>query len=109
MSPLACVGVHRVPVRECPVRHRDDGIHDQAPANGDAARMGGDRLAEKASLHDTSSAQIVQSIEREESNDGTHETKSALLRRRRMGPEPGQDFPGPEGRHVSSGFGKYRI
>ena len=29
-----------------------------------------------------SSAQVVQSINREESNDGTHETKSALLRRR---------------------------
>ena len=40
---------------------------------------------------------------REESNDGTHETKSALVQRRRMGPEPGegvhrsQDRPLPDG------------
>ena len=39
---------------------------------------------------------------REESNDGTHETKPAQLRRRRMGPEPGtglsrsQDRPVPD-------------
>ena len=32
----------------------------------------------------------MQAIDREESNDGTHETKSAVLRRWRMGPEPGE-------------------
>jgi len=50
-------------------------------------------VAEKPSLRDTSFAQIVQSIEREESNDGTHEKKPALIRRRRMGPEPGEGVP----------------
>ena len=45
-------------------------------------------LADKASLRDVSVAQIVQSINREESNNGTHETKSALLRRRRMDSPP---------------------
>ena len=37
---------------------------------------------------------------REESNDGTHETKSALLRRRRMGPESGEGVPRSEDRHL---------
>ena len=37
---------------------------------------------------------------REESNDGTHETKPALLRRWRMGPEPGQGVSRPENRLV---------
>ena len=43
--------------------------------------------------NEVSNVQIVQSINREESNDGTHETKSALIRRRRMGPEPGEGVP----------------
>ena len=41
-----------------------------------------------------SGAQIVQSIIEEESNDGTHETKSAQLRCRRMGPERAGPLPG---------------
>jgi len=40
------------------------------------------RLAEAASLCELSFAQIVQSVNREESNDGTHETKPPELRRR---------------------------
>ncbi len=55
-------------------------------------------LAEKTALRELSFAQIVQSINREESNDGTHETKAALLRRRRVGPEPGEDLPRPQDR-----------
>ena len=35
---------------------------------------------------------------REESNDGTHETKSAWIQRRRMGPEPGEDLSRPKDR-----------
>ena len=42
---------------------------------------------------------------REESNDGTHETKSALLRRRRMGPEPGPGVSGSQDRHCSRSSG----
>ena len=45
---------------------------------------------------------------REESNDGTHETKPAELRRRRMGPQPGQGVPGPENRPVPSRVARER-
>ena len=62
------------------------------------------RLVEKHRRGEVSNAQIVQSIIEEESNDGTHETYPAQLRRRRMGPEPGtglsrsQDRPVPDQR-----------
>ena len=47
-------------------------------------------LAEAASLRDTSMRRSCSPSNREESNDGTHETKPVLLRRRRMGPQPGE-------------------
>ena len=45
---------------------------------------------------------------REESNDGTHETKSALLRRRRMGPEPGPGVSRSQDRHLPDGVARER-
>ena len=56
-------------------------------------------LAEAVPLRDTTDAQIVQSINRERNRAMARtKTKSALLRRRRMGPEPGEDFPRPQDR-----------
>jgi len=74
------------------------GGRDQRLLNRGLARGGGDPLAETGYLREVPFAQIVQSIFEEESNDGTHETKSALLRCRRVGPEPGPGVSGSEGR-----------
>ena len=53
------------------------------PAAGHRLTARGHRiLAGESRPHDVSNVQIVQSINREESNDGTHETKPPELRRR---------------------------
>ena len=75
--------------------------HRQAPGTLARTYRHDNRLAETACLRELSFAQIVQSINREESNDGTHETKSALVRRWRMGPEPGEDLSRSQDRSLS--------
>ena len=71
----------RPKIGKAPAR-KADGLVSGPIFGDDPTRFEPLLLAETASLRDLSFAQIVQSINREESNDGTHETKSALLRRR---------------------------
>ena len=67
---------------------------------GSSSQRRGCRTGQKAFVQRDWVARIVQSINRKESNDGTHETKSALVRRWRVGPEQGEDLPRPENRQL---------
>ncbi len=78
----------------------------QKPAPPRQSRAGPPAMDDGPALREVSNAQIVQSINREESNDGTHETKPALLWCRRVGPEPGPGVPRPENRSVPDGVAR---
>ena len=79
---VGCTLVDRQRERRTPPPNHDL-LHQHRQAPGTLARTHRHdrRLAETASLRDLWFAQIVQSVNREKSNDGTHETKPALLRR----------------------------